>query len=87
MNIDLLTKNDFINLKEDIITEVKKFLKINEQEEVWLKASEVKRILGCSGGTLMNLKASGRLPCSKVGGRLYFKKSDLDLLFSMNTVA
>ncbi|MBI5371847.1 MAG: helix-turn-helix domain-containing protein [Sphingobacteriales bacterium] len=87
MNIDLLTLNDLKSLKEEIINEVKSCLQISEQENVWLKTSEVKKILGCSEGTLVNLRASGMLPYSKIKGTIYIRRSDLSKLFDSHIVA
>lgn len=87
MNIELLTLNDLNKLKQDIVNEVKQCLEIAEQENTWLKTSEVKKILGCSEGTLVNLRTSGLLPYSKIKGTIYIRKSDLNRLFSQNIVA
>jgi hypothetical protein len=43
----------------------------------WLKSSEVRKMLGISHGTLQNLRINGSLPCSKVGGIIFYKYDDL----------
>lgn len=86
MNIELLTVNDLNSLKQEIISELKNFIQGCEPENTWLKTSEIKKILGCSEGTLVNLRASGMLPYSKIKGTIYVRKNDLNKLFESNIV-
>jgi excisionase family DNA binding protein len=37
---------------------------------------------GLKERTIYNLAETGRLPCVKVGGKLYFRKSALDRVFT-----
>lgn len=82
MQIELLTKGDLDDLKDKIICEIKEFLKIKETSSDWLKSSEVKEIMNCSDGTLQKIRNSGKLPFKKINGTIYYKKGDVDNLFS-----
>lgn len=84
MKIDLLTSQHLIDLKEEIINEIKQLISSNKTENEWLKSKEAKKILGCSEGTLSNLRLAGILPYSKICGTIYFRKSDLQKLFEQN---
>lgn len=86
MNLNLATTDDLINIKSEIIAELKKCIQEHEKADTWLKNSDVRKILGCSEGTLINLRASGKLPYSKIKGTIYFRKSDLNRLFNSHIV-
>ncbi|MDY0196553.1 MAG: helix-turn-helix domain-containing protein [Tenuifilaceae bacterium] len=47
------------------------------KEDKWLSSGEAAAEMNLSVRTIMNYKASGIVPFSKVGGRLYFRRSDL----------
>jgi len=47
------------------------------KEDNWLSTGEAAAELSVSVRTIMNYKAAGIVPFSKLGGRLYFKRSDL----------
>lgn len=87
MNLNVVTADDLKMLKDEIIKEVKKCFKEPKDEIEWLKTSDVKKILGCSEGTLCNLRASGMLPYSKINGTIYISKSELNKLFISHIVA
>jgi hypothetical protein len=83
MNLNLITIEDLKTLKEEIILELKQI--INQPiDTTWLKSQDVKKILGCSEGTLIHLRASGALPYCKIGGTIYIRKKDVDRLFESN---
>jgi hypothetical protein len=84
MKIDILTSQHLDDLKTEIINEMKNLIDSKETEQEWLKSREAKKILGCSEGTLNNLRISGMLPYSKICGTIYIRKSDLQRLFEQN---
>ncbi|WLD24355.1 helix-turn-helix domain-containing protein [Flavobacterium dauae] len=81
MNVELVTKEDLDNFKEEIIREIRgnRYLKGKEGEppREWLKSYEVRKLLGISAGTLQNLRLNGSLPYTKVGGLMYYKYGDI----------
>jgi hypothetical protein len=48
----------------------------------WLKGSEVRKLLGISAGSLQNLRITGRLKSSKVGGIHYYRYEDIERMIS-----
>ena len=87
MKIEILTTQHLEELKNDILKEIKDCLQVRKEEETWLKSCEVRKKLDCSEGTLVNLRAKGLLPYSKINGTLYYKNSDLHNLLNSNLIA
>jgi len=83
---ELLTSKDLQNLKNEIVSEIKELLNLSEHQLDWIKSPEVKKMLDCSEGTLVNLRASGLLPCSKINGTFYYRKTDLNNLLNSKRV-
>lgn len=50
----------------------------------WMNGLEASYALGMSYKTLLRLRKSGALPYSKVNGKIYFKKEDIDKLLDNN---
>lgn len=50
----------------------------------WMNGLEVSHALGMSYKTLLRLRKSGALPYSKVNGKIYFKREDVDKLLDNN---
>jgi hypothetical protein len=81
MNVELLTKTDLQQLKADIVEEIRLILTDSTNANEWLKTTEVKAILGCSSGTLQNLRIRGKLKCTKVNGTVYYNRKEVMDLF------
>lgn len=83
MDISIATKEDLLELKEELISEVrsmaKEMLEGNkvEPEIIWLKSHQVQRMLSISPGTLQNLRVNGTIPFTKVGGVIFYDKADI----------
>jgi hypothetical protein len=77
MEIELITKADILNLKTEIVDEIKKHLQVKSAEKEWLKSGDVMKLLGCSPGTLQNLRVSGVLPFTKMGGTIYYSRVEV----------
>ena len=73
----LVTTDDLYELQKRIVEELLSALKIPLQSvnKKWLKSHEVRRMLKISPGTLQNLKNTGAIPFSKMGG-IHFYDSD-----------
>lgn len=52
--------------------------------EIWLDNQEVMELLKISPRTLQNLRDSKSLPFSKVGGKIYYKASDVEKILNEN---
>lgn len=75
----LVTIEDLILLKSDLLNEIRKLLKETSGQPVkkWLKSHEVRKLLDISPGTLQNLRVNGTLPFTKIGGVIYYDQEDI----------
>ncbi len=81
MNIEILTKSDLQNFKQELIAEIQNIVgDTNIKEQKWLKGIDVRKLLNISPGTLQNLRINGSLKPSKIGGTLFYKRSDIETL-------
>lgn len=77
----LITLKDLLKIKEEIIAEVKKYVKIDDGDK-WIKTKELRKILDLSGGTLQYLRNNNKITFSRVGRTIYYLKSDVDKMFN-----
>lgn len=81
MQINFLTKEDLQDFKQELLSEMKELLnkqqKANLSQKKWLKSTEVKKLLGLSAGTILNLRVNGTLPYSKVGGIILYDYEEI----------
>lgn len=84
MEIELITKADFHTLKSEIVDEIKKLFQSPADQKEWLKSADVMQLLGCSPGTLQNLRANGTLPFTKMGGTIYYSRLDVMKVLEAN---
>jgi hypothetical protein len=81
MNVELITKQDLREFKNDLLNEIKQIIKPGQgQSKQWLKSIEVRKLLNISPGTLQNLRINGTLRYSKIGGMMYYKLEDIHKL-------
>jgi len=84
MQLELVTKKDFQDLKLELIDELKKFLSPAKEQKEWLKSADVMSMLACSPGTLQNLRVNGTLPFTKMGGTIYYSRKDVMKVLEVN---
>jgi len=85
MEIDIVTKKDLQQFKLELLEELKALLgKDNKPKSEWLRSGEVRKMLKISPGTLQNLRISGKLRSTKVGGMHYYNIDDIDNLLSQS---
>lgn len=84
MEIELITKADMYSLKNEIVEEIKRLFQSPSEQKEWLKSADVKKLLGCSPGTLQNLRVNGTLPFTKMGGTIYYSRNDVMKVFESN---
>ncbi len=83
MIAEFITKSDLQEFKRELLVEIKSFLTSTDQlHKSWLKSNEVKKILGCSHGTLQNLRINGTLTPTKIGGTWYYSNEQVLSLLS-----
>ena len=81
MGVEVVTKEDLQAFRQELLNDLKALLsfKTNENNE-WLRSSEVRKLLKISPGTLQNLRITGRLKPVKIGGIFFYKSTDIDNL-------
>lgn len=79
--IEIVTKQDLIELEERLISEIRKTNGTVEEPKKLLKSYQVKNLLKISPGTLQNLRVNGTLPFTKVGGIIYYNYEDIMKIF------
>lgn len=84
MNVELLTRQDFMTLKVELLNEIKQIFQPQSEKKEWLKSADVMKILDCSPGTLQNLRVNGTLPFTKMGGTLYYSYADVMKVLNSN---
>ena len=48
-----------------------------QTEETWLDGQDVNQLVHFSDSTLRRLRQAGELPCSRINGKIYYKRSDI----------
>ena len=91
MAANIITTEDLENFKVELLVELKEILGKYEDknspvqdDKTWIKSHQVQRMLGISPGTLQTLRINGTIPFSKVGGVLFYNKTDIIKLLENN---
>ena len=89
MTLEILTKEDLYQFKNELLADIKKIIKgdDNATSKKWLKSKEVIKLLNISPGTLQNLRINGTLTYTKIGGIIYYAQMDIDKLLDENKVS
>ncbi|NTS41930.1 helix-turn-helix domain-containing protein [Flavisolibacter sp. BT320] len=82
MNVEILTKEDLQAFRAQLLNDIKELFaaKGKAPEKVWLKSSEVRKILKISYNTLQNLRITGKLHPAKLGGIFYYSQEEINAL-------
>jgi hypothetical protein len=56
----------------------------NPMNEKWIDNADASRILKISGRSLQNYRDKGILPFSTIGGKIYYKASDIEAVLESN---
>jgi excisionase family DNA binding protein len=70
----------------DEVAKIKKQEGGNAMRQRFLKVEEASERLGIEVGTLYHWKCQGKVPYTKIGGKLLFRESDIDKFIEDNTV-
>ena len=84
MQLELVTKQDFQDLKNELLDEIRSIFNPGQEKKEWLKSNDVMKLLGCSPGTLQNLRINGTLPFTKMGGTVYYNHADVIKMLNRN---
>jgi len=86
MAAEIITTDDLITFKIELIKEFKKLLEEHSGNPAkkWLKSPDVRELLNISPGTLQNLRVNGTLPFTKIGGVIYYDYDDIQKMLLEN---
>lgn len=85
MAVNILTKEDLVQFKEELVTEIKETLhQAKPQVKQWLKSDEVKELLKVSASTLQTLRINGTLTYTKLGGIIYYDYDHIEKVMKDN---
>lgn len=89
MSATIITTEDLLEFKIDLLQEIKKMIQSSELSNIkkWLKSKEVTKLLNISPGTLQNLRINGTLTYTKIGGTIYYDNTDIEKLLNKNKVS
>jgi hypothetical protein len=85
MNVELITREDLLQFKAELVQELKQVLhQPAQQAKQWMKSADVRKLLNISPGTLQNLRINGTLRFTKIGGIFYYKAQDITKILEGN---
>jgi hypothetical protein len=89
MAASIITTEDLMEFKIDLLQEIKKIIQSTETNPIkkWLKSKEVIKLLNISPGTLQNLRINGTLTYTKIGGTIYYDNTTIEKLLITNKVS
>lgn len=82
MAVELITKQDLVEFKQEILQAISGLVGGNQDNREWLKSADVMKMLNISPGTLQNLRINKTLPHTKLGGTYYYPKADVQRLLN-----
>ena len=87
MAIEVITREDLNEFRTLLLSDLNTmFNSKSQQQKLWLKSNEVRKLLNISAGTLQNLRVNGTLTYTKIGGILYYSSNDLEKVIETNKV-
>ena len=83
MKIDILTAEDLMIFKAELLSEIKELLAgtLGERDlKPFLKSKEVRKLLSISPGTLHTLRKAGKIKSKKIGNLYYYSRQENEKL-------
>lgn len=77
MNIDYVTNQDFIDLRNEILSLIAKNQATYTTKKFY-KSREIMKLLSCSENQLRNLRAKGEIKAAKIGGKWYYDYKSIE---------
>jgi hypothetical protein len=76
----LLTIESLMDFKRQLIFELKAIMKeyAGQSHNRWIKSQDVRKFLKISPGTLQNMRITGALSYTKIGGIFYYDLEDIE---------
>lgn len=86
MAANIITTEDLREFKYELLENIKELLEQQSgiKPKKWLKSPEVREFLSISPGTLQNLRISGTLPYTKIGGVIYYDYEEIQKVMEDN---
>ncbi len=85
MSVEVVTKEDLQTFRLQLINDLNSLiLSKQDAKKEWLRSGEVRKLLKISPGTLQNLRITGKLKSSKVGGINFYRYSEIEKLLDSN---
>ncbi len=84
MAATIITTDDLREFKHELIEEIRTLLGQKETLREWMRSSDIRKLLKISPGTLQNMRVTGVLPYTKIGGVLYYSKEDVLKMLEQN---
>jgi hypothetical protein len=87
MAANIITIEDLHNFKMELISEIKEIISTGHSrhpQKKWLKSKEVRQLLNISPGTLQNLRVTGTLSFTQIGGILLYSQDDINDILEEN---
>lgn len=83
---NMITTEDLREFKYELLENIKELLEQQSgiKPKKWLKSPEVREFLSISPGTLQNLRISGTLPYTKIGGVIYYDYEEIQKVMEDN---
>jgi hypothetical protein len=84
MEMDLITRADLEKFRMDLLADLRSMISEipNPARKPWLKGAEVRKLLSISDGSLQNLRVTGKLKSSKIGGIHYYRYEDIERMMN-----
>jgi hypothetical protein len=84
MAIEVITKEDLLEFKLELLNEIRLLVSPPAAKLVkpWLKNSEVRELLNVSSNTIQRLRIAGKLHPKKIGGTHYYRYEDIEKLMN-----
>lgn len=78
----MLTLNDLQLFKNDLLQEIKTLLLLKDRtpDQNFLRSKDVCRLLKITPGTLQNMRNNETIRFRKVGGIIYYRYEDIEML-------
>jgi len=75
--IVVITKDDFDQFKQELLTEIKTIFDKNIKKAQWIRSKDVREMLGISDATLQTLRINRTIPAYKLDATWFYKYEEI----------
>ncbi|HKM92626.1 MAG TPA: helix-turn-helix domain-containing protein [Prolixibacteraceae bacterium] len=75
--IIVITKEDFDNFKNELLTEIKSLFESNIKKQQWIRSKDVREMLGISDAKLQNMRINKTIPAYYLDGTWFYKYEEI----------